>query len=86
MRVWNFEDDVWNTEGIRIVVRTSSDVEGERYNFTKAAPETWTVSELIEKRIDDQLDGEAVVAIRGDGTRAYGNTSLRKLRESYKSE
>ena len=83
MKVWEFEDAVWNTEGIRIVVRTSANIEAKKYDYINAATETWSLSELIKKRINPLVDGEKVVAIRGNGTRANGNTTLRRLRESY---
>ena len=83
MRVWEFEDAVWNREGVRIVIRANSDTQVEEYGYANAAPRTWSVSELIRNRISSLVDDEEVVAIRGDGTRAYGNTTLRRLRESY---
>jgi hypothetical protein len=83
MRAWEFEDAVWATEGIRIVIRTASGTEVGDYDFDRAAIQTWRLSELMRNRIDPLLNGEGVVAIRGNGTRANGGLSLRRLRDSY---
>ena len=86
MRVWELEDAVWATESIRIVVRASADSEVGEYDFDRAANQTWRLSELVRSRIGPLVNQADVVAIRGDGTRANGNTTLRRLRESYRDD
>ena len=83
MRVWEFEDAVWATEAIRIVVRASSGTEVGDYDYAYAAAQNLRLSELMRIRIHPLLNDEGVVAIRGNGTRANGHLSLRRLRDSY---
>jgi hypothetical protein len=85
MLVTDLEDAVWDVEGIRIVIRASTKSTRVMlaYNFKKAAPQTWTVSEWFENRVRPRTGSREVVVIGGDGEQPNGNMKLRTLRSSY---
>ena len=79
----DFEDAVWEIEGIRVVVRDSSGDRVEGYDYVRAARENWRVSEFLDKRIGPVVDGREVVVLNGGGVRPHGRTLLRTVRTSY---
>jgi hypothetical protein len=44
MKVWEFEEKVWEVEGIRIVIRTASDEDVSNYTFKNGAQEGWRIT------------------------------------------
>jgi hypothetical protein len=85
MQVKEFENTVWETEGIRIVIRAPEDQQVNDYDKDNAAPESWTLNEWLEKRVLPCLaDGTGVAVISGDGTRQVGQSKIKKVRNSYK--
>ena len=83
MNTRDFEDAVWATEGIRIVIRATQSTQVGEYNYKNAAPETWTVTKLLNSRIQDLVGSHKVVVVRGDGVLPAGQLTLRALRRSY---
>lgn len=79
----DFEDAVWEIEGIRVVVRDWSGGRIKRYEYERAARENWRVSEFVGKRIGPLADGREVVVLNGGGLRTHGGTLLRTVRASY---
>lgn len=83
MNARDFEDAVWTTEGIRIVVRASQSTQVGEYNYKNAAPETWTVTKLLNGRIQEPVGDHEIAVVRGDGVLPPGQLTLRALRGSY---
>lgn len=86
MQVKDFEDGVWNCEGIRIVVRAAQDQTVNDYDKNNAAPASWSVSEWLKKRVVPCLNGIDAVVIAGDGQEPHGKILIKKIRQSYGNE
>ncbi len=86
MNVKEFEDAVWATEGIRIVIRAGANGAFENYKYERAAPDSWSISRLLEKRIQQHASDLEVIVIQGNGEQPRGNVVLRTLRASYRSQ
>ena len=87
MNAREFEDAVWKIEGIRIVVRASGTEEIDDYDFKNAAPWNWTLTKLLNQRIDARVGEDTeVVVIRGDGELPRKNTTLDTIRTSYEKQ
>ena len=84
MRIRDFEDAVWNLEGIRIVIRGSWSDEVGDYSYERRANQTNTLQELIDNRIRECIGDRDVVAINGRGGVVVGQTTLRTIRNSYR--
>ncbi|OSM94669.1 MULTISPECIES: hypothetical protein [Lonsdalea] len=83
MKVRDFEDKVWETEGVRIVIHAKEDTQVSEYEYKKAADASWRITELAQKRIDKHLDGNTFTVIQGDGEEPNGRVILRTIRSSY---
>ena len=83
MKVTEFEDAVWATEGVRVVIRSRSDAEVQDYDYQRGAQDTWRVSQLLENRIQPKIGKREVVVLQGDGEQPHGRVILRTLRGSY---
>ncbi len=86
MKLAAFEQQVWEVEGIRIVVRADENDELKDYGYKRAAPETWSTREFLENRIEPLVGDRKVVVIRGDGQKSHGAVKLRNLRASYSAK
>ena len=83
MKVRDFEQRVWELEGLRIVVRANRNDEVEDYDYKNAANENWRTNEFLDNRVRGRVGGREVTVIQGDGKIAHGNVLLYALRESY---
>lgn len=83
MKISEFEDAVWATEGIRIVVRSPEAKTVNDYEYKKAAQETWRVGQWLDNRVRPKLGNREVVVVQGDGEQPHGRVILRTLRGSY---
>ena len=86
MKVGDFEERIWKLESIRVVVRTDRRDEVDDYDYAKAANENSRITEFLNSRVKDRVNGREVTVIRGDGTIAHGNTLLSVLRKSYSAK
>jgi hypothetical protein len=86
MKLADFEQQVWEVENIRIVVRADENDEVEDYDFKRSATETWTTNEFLQNRIEPRVGSKKVVVIRGDGQKSHGAVKLRNLRASYSAK
>ena len=86
MKLADFEQQVWEVENIRIVVRADENDEVKDYNLKRAADETWTTNEFLNNRIEPRVGSKKVVVIRGDGQKSHGAVKLRNLRTSYSAK
>ncbi len=83
MKLGDFEQRVWELEGVRIVVRGDEQDEVGDYDLKYAAIETWSTSEFLRKRVEKRVGGRKVTVIQGDGEMPHGRVILRTLRASY---
>ena len=85
MKVREFENTVWDVEGIRIVVRAAGNEEVKCYHYANAAPATHTLRKLLDNRITNLVDDKEVVAINGRGHVVVRSTQLRTIKRSYEA-
>ena len=83
MKAWEFEEKVWEIEGIRIVVRASSEIEVSDYDYQNAAQDNWRITQLLEGRIQPNLEDMEILVLQGDGEQPHGSVILRTIRKSY---
>ena len=83
MKVSEFEEKVWEVEGIRIVIRAASEENVSKYTFQKGAQEGWRITQLIEKRIQPKIGANEVIIIQGNGEQPHGRVILRTVRKTY---
>ena len=83
MNAWDFEEAVWNLEGIRIVVRVPYAEAVKDYDYEKAAKGNQSLSAFIGLRIRPYVGDQQVMAINGSGQVVHGGTHLETIRRSY---
>jgi hypothetical protein len=86
MKLADFEQQVWEVENIRIVVRADENDEVKAYNLKRAADETWTTNEFLNNRIEPRVGSKKVVVTRGDGQKSRGSVRLHNLRATYSAK
>lgn len=80
-----FEKQVWNVEGVRLVVRAPSSTAVKPYQYEKAASSKWRYSQL-ETRIEKSTDRFEYVIVDGRGDIPKRNMSLDRIRKSYDTD
>lgn len=85
MNVEEFEDAIWETDGIRVSVRAPRDTEiAEPYEYERALDGGRTIKDLRNLRIESCLGKELDYDILdGDFETPNGRMKLKTLRESY---
>ena len=83
MNAWEFEEAVWNLEGIRIVVRAPYGEQVSNYDYERADRGNRTLSIFIATRIKPCVGDHDVMAINGSGQVVHGGTHLETIRRSY---
>lgn len=82
--VAEFERKVWERERIRIVIRASQTDMVDDYEYMKCCSASFSVTDWVNKRVIEKLDGKDFYIVDGTGTRPHGRTRLDNVRESYK--
>ncbi|MEW6597817.1 MAG: hypothetical protein AB1429_10010 [Pseudomonadota bacterium] len=77
------EDEVFDLEGIRIIVRAPRGTQLGDYSYARKAAGVATLAHWLGQRVLPLTAGHEVVVINGAGERPHGKTSLSKLRDSY---
>jgi hypothetical protein len=80
-----FEEQVFDKEGIRVVLRCAPDVPVNPYGYERKIPDNSTLMDLKENRISKTLGGEIPYSlVLGDGnSNPRGNTKIVNARNSY---
>lgn len=82
------EKTIFNFEGFNVnFISNGKNLRGEvqqphNYLANKATKNTYTVSQFIDK-MKSQFPGYDFEVLKGDSSKARGNTSLSKVRDSY---
>lgn len=79
----DLEDEVFEREGIRIIVRAPKATQLGDFAYARKAAGGATVAHWLGQRIIPLLAGHEVVVVNGAGERPHGKTTLQKLRDSY---
>ena len=84
--VKKYEQQVKTIEGIPLILRCASNLKTLRYPYRKAAPSSWTIEELIKKRIKPNLLTDLEIEIRRpNGKIAHRGTKIGTMRKQYKA-
>lgn len=81
--VAQLEQEVYELEEVRIVVRAPKNTVVGDFVHVRKAPGNSTVTEWQNNRIKPLLNGYEVVVIDGDGHTARGSNKMETLRRSY---
>lgn len=84
MKASEFEDKVWEVDGIRLVIRAPEKHTVEDYSWTNAADQGSSIKKYADKRIIPKIGGCEWLILNGDGEEPNGRTLLRTVRDSYK--
>lgn len=84
MNVEEFEDAIWEIDGVRVAVRAEREREiEESYNYKRALEGEKTVKDLRRLRIEPCLGGIQYEILDGDFEPTNGRMKLKTLRDSY---
>ena len=83
MKASEFEDKVWEVEGIRLVLRCADNQEIGDYGYTNAISQTTSVTDWLKGRVIPYLNGIACEVIAGNGEQPHGRSLVRTIRSSY---
>ena len=83
MRIDEFENAVWETEGVRIVIRAPVNQQVEDYDQQRRAIQTWSIQEFLNQRIVDRIGNRQVEVVNGAGRIPRRHTRMRTIRRSY---
>ncbi len=86
MNICEFEEAVWEKDGIRLVVRAQSWAKVENYDYANAADRRMSVTEYLRVRITPKIGNYEVAVVSGDGTLVHGRTKLNKVRATFSSD
>ncbi|MBA2237423.1 MAG: hypothetical protein H0W24_01795 [Lysobacter sp.] len=84
MKIWEFEEAVWQVEGIRVFVRAHADTTVTPYPYKRAADSGWRLSELAGNRIESCLAPHGFQFVDGGGSIPHRGSRLPTIRDSYK--
>lgn len=83
------EDKIYEIEKFKVtILYNNSDVYSNKqlpttYDYSRRAPDEWTVSEWIQKRFSTTFPGYDVNVLFATGFIPSGNTRLKTVRASY---
>lgn len=83
MTVLEFEQTVWEIDGILIRIRAPINHQVETYDFVRRAHSKMSLALWINGRLRPRLGELQVSIIDGNFTHPHGATKLRQIRESY---
>jgi len=83
MKASEFEDKVWEIEGVRVVLRCPDNHQVEDYDYKNAANQTMLLTEWLKVRVLPKLKDIDVQVISGNGEQPHGRSLLRTIRASY---
>lgn len=89
--VHRYEESVRRLEGFGIRIRHSRDLRDVRgdleieatYSLRRRAPDEWSVTDYLTKRLQRRLPGFRVEVVSAEGRRVNGQTKLRNVRAGY---
>jgi hypothetical protein len=83
MKASDFEDKVWEVEGIRIVLRCPENQEVDDYGYTNAISQTTSVTDWLKGRVLPKVQDVLVEVVAGNGEQPHGRSLVRTVRSSY---
>lgn len=83
MTVQELEQQVWEQDKVRIIVRDRATSTVREYERRNKAKEGWSITGFLTSRIFPLVSNREVVVVDGKGNVPHGRTLLKTLRESY---
>lgn len=83
INVREFEDQVWEIEGVRLVVHAPNDTLVEPYTYQNATASGTNVTKWIENRVSPCINDHTVMVVQGNGEQPHGRTLIRNVRSYY---
>lgn len=80
-----FEEAVWNIEGVRIVLRAPDTATVRKYKYLRADQEGHRITEWLNNRVVPRVGDISSVVIDGHGKIAHGASTLANVRKTYKN-
>ena len=84
MRIQEFEQKVWDTDRIRLVVKGPKQATVQDFDYVHAAKEGMTLAVYMKTRILPRIGDFESSIIDGTGKIPRNNTVIATVRESYK--
>lgn len=78
------EEQIFDKEGVRIVIRAGKDTRFAPYNYKRKASETMSKNSWYMSRVKPILGDCEGEVIDGTGDIPHGRTQMKKIRDSYK--
>lgn len=85
MQVIDFEQKVFELEGVRIVIRAPRNADVGEYGYKKSYPQNNSIREWLDTRVFDKVEDYDVVVVDGTGALPNRKTHMATLRDSYYS-
>jgi hypothetical protein len=86
MNVVEFEQKIFEIEGVRIVIRMTSGSSVGDYDYKKAYPQNNSIREWLDTRVFPKIGDSQVVVVDGTGALPNRKTHMTNLRNSYAEE
>lgn len=83
IKVSEFEDQVFELEEVRVVVRAPKGSLVEPYSYEKKAAKGQQTNDWLEARVKTKIGDFEVVIVSGEGLQPHGRTKMETLRDSY---
>ncbi len=81
--VAEFEEQVRELEEVVIVIRAPVSAEVQAYDYGRKASGKTSVTEWLDTRVKDKINGLPYVVLGGEYSSVHGRTKLETLRQSY---
>jgi hypothetical protein len=86
MQVVEFEQRVFDLEGVRIIIRAHRNEEVGDYDYKKSYPQNNSIREWLDTRVWNKVGDFDVVVVDGTGALPNRKTHMSTLRDSYYEE
>jgi hypothetical protein len=83
MNVVEFEQKVFEIEGVRIVIRALASDSVDKYEYKRSYPQNNSINDWLKSRVFGKISNFDVVVIDGTGALPNRNTNMSTLRDRY---
>jgi hypothetical protein len=83
VKISEFEEQVFELEEVRIVVRAPRGGMVDAYSYEKKASKTQQINDWLDMRVRPKIGDFEVVIVSGQGLHPHGRTKMDTLRDSY---
>jgi hypothetical protein len=83
MNIVEFEQKIFELEGVRIIVRAESSEQLGDYSYQKKYDQGNSINDWLKSRVLDKVGAFDVVVVDGSGALPNRKTHMGRLRDSY---